>query len=616
MSGYLGYFIERPDQIVVLGSAAGVWVALYAIGGLIAGRDGLRNAYPFYGWGVVTLLFILGGVFTSLSFTALTIIAGVIAAAGAVVLVRRDGTIVSADLLKLAALTFPLLLLVSAMTGSQWDEFSHWLPSSRFLFETDGFPSVADPHTGSTLSAYPYGWPVLIYLASRLTGQFIESVGAVLNIFMLLNFGLVIAGIIRSGATELADNTLRKGWGLIALGALAVTILNPTFVQKLVLTSYSGVPTAVTAAIGCILCWRLLAPLGDGDRGTTMSLAWQAGLVFAVLVNVRQPNLVLFLLTIIAVLVVVIRDQGISLRAIVTPLIVMVVPPLIVYFAWRYHVAVVLPGQEFAIRPVSGWNFDILPDVLAGMATVATKKGVYFGLMAIVLVIGFLGLLRPDTPLRRLALMASVITVGYHAFLLLIYIAAFDRGSALSVASYWRFSTHAGLIGLAVAAYGAARLWRRFLGDVTLKPWHRGAVIVLLIAVPFGFAEKLRFDREYPKPHLRMVTAEAKPLIPKDARLFILDPAGSGESGVMTRFDLGRHLTYTGQLVGASSVKAETIRTRLAAKKSTDALIFSVTPAVAEALALPLTATASYLVNKTSDGRWQVKKSWPIPPRE
>ena len=157
-------------------------------------------------------------------------------------------------------------------------------------------------------------------------------------------------------------------------------------------------------------------------------------------------------------------------------------------------------------------------------------------------------------------------------------------------------------------------MWRRYLGAVNVKPWHRGAVILLLIAIPFAFAEKLRFDREYPKPHLRMVTAAAKPLIPKDARLFILDPAGS-ESGVMTRFDLGRHLTYTGQLVGAQSVTAATIRARLAAKNTTDALIFSVTPAVAEALALPLTGTASYLVSRTGNGPWQIKKSWPFPAR-
>lgn len=610
MPGYFGYFFERSDQVAALGTAAVVWIALYAIGGAISGREGIRDAYPIYGWGLVTLLFMLGGIFTPLSFTVMSVIAAIIAAIGAVFLIRRDGNLLSADLLKLTAVSLPLLVLVSAMTGSQWDEFSHWLPSARFLLETDGFPSAADHHTGSTLSAYPYGWPLLIYLASRLTGNFVESVGALLNVFLLLNFGLVIAGLIRDALAGDETSSGRKSWSLVALGALAVTILNPTFVQKLVLTSYSGVSTAVTTALACIICWRLLGALGRKNPKSTMSLAWQASLVFTVLVNVRQPNLVLFLLVVIALLIVILRDPDLGLRDMIMPALVMIVPPLIVYFAWRYHVTSVLPGQEFAIRPISGWNFDILPEVLAGMATVATKKGVYFGLMTIVMIVGLMGFIRPNTPLRRLALMASAVFVGYNAFLLFIYIAAFDRGSALSVTSYWRFSTHAGLVGLAVAAYGGGRLWRQYVGSWQIPPWQRSAVILVLIAIPFGFAEKLRFDREAPKPHLRLVAADVRPLISSDARLVILDPEGSGESGVITRFDIGRHATYTGQLNGAKDANVDLIRKMLKRGDPTHALVYSVTPAVAEALALPLKDSNSYLVRRTGGGPWRIIKTW------
>jgi len=78
----------------------------------------------------------------------------------------------------------PMLLLVSAMMASQWDEFSHWLPSARYLYVTDGFPDGRDPVTGASFPAYPYGWPLATYFASRLSGRFVEIAGALTNVAM------------------------------------------------------------------------------------------------------------------------------------------------------------------------------------------------------------------------------------------------------------------------------------------------------------------------------------------------------------------------------------------------------------------------------------------------
>ncbi|WP_303855940.1 hypothetical protein, partial [Salinicola salarius] len=54
----------------------------------------------------------------------------------------------------------------------------------------------------------------------------------------LLTFGLVAVRLIREGLGR-EDEATKPGWGLLALGALSATLLNPTFAQKIVLTSYA-----------------------------------------------------------------------------------------------------------------------------------------------------------------------------------------------------------------------------------------------------------------------------------------------------------------------------------------------------------------------------------------
>ena len=609
MSGYLGYFFEEGRQALSLGAAIVVWIGLYSIGAALVGRGGIREAYPIFGWAFVSLLFTVGGVFTSIPFTAYAIVTAIVAVASAIYVIRRDGALVSSDVVKMGVLSLPLLLLVSAMSASQWDEFSHWLPSARFLLETDGFPNATDSNTGSSLPAYPYGWPLLSYLAGRLAGGFIENIGALLNLFILLSFGLVIASLVRE-TTNSADRFGTKSWPLVALGALTVTLFNPTFVQKLALTAYSEISTAVTTGLASLLAWRLLEKLGEDDRPAAMSLAWQAALVLSLLVNVRQSNLVLFVVVLIALFIVAWRDPRIPLRRLVRPFVPMIILPVGIYLVWRYHVAGALSSGEFSIRPFSGWFIDLIPQILVGMVTVASKKGVYFGLMIIVVAIGLIGFFRPTTPLRRFAMISGLLFLGYNAFLFFTYVAAFGKFDALRVASYWRYNTHAGLAGVVFAAYGGTLLWQRYVTPHWRGSWHGWLAIALFVAAPFVFAKKIRFDREEPKPFFRTVATDVAPMLGSKSRLFVLDPEGSGESWVITRFHVGREIKYGGYLSAFHKLPATKFRSHIERTHSTNVLVYSVNPAVEAAFGLSLSGGRAHLLSRTEIGAWRIQKSW------
>ena len=210
MDSYLGYFSLGTHQVLSLVSTFTVWFGLSLIGSVVAGRRAIRVAAPFFGWAIITLIFTLGGVLTALSFTTISIFIGILGLGSFVYLLWAQQTILDHGFIKLVVITIPLWILISGMVASQWDEFSHWLPSTRFLLDHDRFPDSVHSITGASFPAYPYGWPILMYLASRLAGEFVENSGALLNLLALLTFGLVLLEVVRIGLGKPDKEKLKK----------------------------------------------------------------------------------------------------------------------------------------------------------------------------------------------------------------------------------------------------------------------------------------------------------------------------------------------------------------------------------------------------------------------
>ena len=177
-----------------------------------------------------------------------------------------------------------------------------------------------------------------------------------------------------------------------------------------------------------------------------MHLAWQSALTLAVHINLRQASLVLFVILIISILIIGLRDSRINLLALIKRVIIVIIPPLLVYFTWRFHVAEHLSGAEFTIRPFENWLTDLIPEILIAMLTVASKKGVYFlavGSNTCVWCEGDCGEWK-----HRLIdwLFGKCNVCRLQRFSLFTYVAAFGKSDALRVASYWRYNIHVGCI--------------------------------------------------------------------------------------------------------------------------------------------------------------------------
>ena len=612
MSTYIQYFFGHSEQVVPVVAVAILWLGFASLGGAVSGAVRMRALDPLVGWAWVGFVFTVAGVLLAIPFTHLAIVTAMIAAGAGLWVWRRDGGVVSGVFLRMLVLTIPLLLLVSAMRASQWDEFSDWIFIPRYMLETDAFPSKDNTYPNATFTGYPYSWHFVTYLASRIAGGLLENAGALANVLLLLMFGLVVIQLIARGAQrpELME---RPGWLAASLGAAAVLLTNPTFSQKIVLTSYAETATAVATGAGVVLGWLICEALVDNERRAARRYAWQMGAVLVLLINLKQATMVLVVLVVLATLLMAIRDRRVPVVAFVKLLPQIAVPAVILYLVWRYHVSSELVAREIAIRPFDDWYFDLIPQIVMKMGAVLAKKGYYFALLIIAVGFGLRGFFRAAGPVDRFAAICAMVILGYNMFLLFAYVAAFGKFDAMRVASYWRYNMHLGPTVIAFVAYGAANVWHRHLA----ARWHwrrvRWLPMVFLLLAPFVFAKKIRFDTAPMTVHFRTVGAALSAMLTPADQYLVSDPTGSGESAVILRYELGRGAKFGGVVSAFNPNRLEQMKSFLPNPELNAMVVFSMAKGFNELFGRDFLPGRTYLVRRDGQGPWRKVKSWPQP---
>ena len=460
-------------------------------------------------------------------------------------------------------------------------------------------------------------------MTSLIARSFVENAGAMFNLLLLLCFALIVARLIRSaiGAPRpdrdvklglWAPMTGAHGWGYCAIGGLAVTVLNPTFVPKIVFTAYADSATSTTMAVCLILGWLVLEALGEDDAPRARALAIQLGLAAAVLVNVKNGNLALLAILVAGLVIVAWRDPALKTADLVRLSHWILVAPVVVYGLWQLHIFLHISAGGVSLQGAALWHPSLIPDILARMGLIATKKGGYFAVMLVALWFGVSALIRrPRDGFDRLAILTAIAFVLYQAFLLFVYVAAFGEYDARRAASYWRYNTHLGGVAVAFAAYGLALLWRehltlRFRRDLNWIP------IVLIVALPVALSGKVRFDDRPQKVYVRGVGAELARVLPATARLAILDPSDNGFYETMIRYELHRGAKIVARISAYSKATPETIARTLSSRAASHVWVHVPSAMIESALGAKLAKGESHLLSRAG-GAWKIDKSWPYP---
>lgn len=582
-----------PSALQAFSLAAVLILALgfSVIGAALGGRDRVAEADLLVGWSVVAGLFVVLGGWLDLPLTRVALAAVLVVVASAAVLWRRRQAPLEPGHLKVLAWMAPLLAVTASMDPSQWDEFSQWLPNARYLVMFDAFPGAGHPASDSVFPGYPPSLTAVLYLVSRMTGQFVDSAAPWFNLLLLVSAGRMMARMLRGDGG-------RVGWTLALLGTLGVTALGTTFVPKLVLSAYAD--TATTAAMGmsAVLGLRLLR--GGAIPGRVIQFA----AVFALLPMTKQGNFALMALLLGALGIEALLAGGRRGRALaaLAALALGLVPAVLAALAWRAHLSG--QGGDMAVRAWADWQWELLPAILTSMMHVSLSKGGYFGFG--LLVVGLLALGRLRGPELALARVFALAFLGYNLFLVVVYLAILGGYESANAASFWRYNTHLGLLEMLSLALLAGRWLPPLprLGKAVLVVGGLAAVIV-----PFALPKLFRFDRQPTRLHAMATIADMAGLLPADPRMMVIDVRGTGYYSNLAEYHLGfgRQVVANINVFGADQLDAI-----MAQVNPAHLWVRTTTPAVSGRLGLELDERSSHLLRRAGSG-WAIVKSWPYP---
>jgi len=607
---FVTYFSQSGWQLLGTLSVLGVCFGLAVIGAAVGGRDRYRPADLICGWAVIVTVFTLVGIVTPLPFTYLAIAFLCLAIASAVYVWRRDGQLIPLMAVKILVLTGPLLFLLSAMTPSQWDEYSHWLLAARYLVDFDGFPGPGMPVAMMDFPGYPYGSPLITYLVSQAAGHFVENTGAVFHVALLVSMALVVIDLICKGAK--IEKT--QSWGLAALGFMSVTLFSTTFVQKVVFTAYADLPTSIGLAFVGILGWMIVEKLAAGDDAKAKIYALQLGLVLAVFINIKPANVTLVAFAMAGICIAILRDPNRPVIGFLKLLPRILTAAIVIFVGWKLYAAIHLPYGSMSIRSYDQWYFSYLPETLSTILGIMARKGAYFTMMIALSLLGLAALFKYRGAFGQLAVIVAVCFVGYNLFLVFSYIAIFGPGSGPKALSYWRYNQHLGHLGAACAAYGVALLWHRYLAGKSAPVWPKlgWAAMIIVIAAPLAFAPKVRFDVRAPKQFVKQVGLEMRSLMQEGSRVFVIDPLSAGFYAKLMRYQLYGVATYAGEIKVTSNITAEGLRDHIVAAEPTHLWVHTQNDAIVAGLEIDLKPQNAHLLEKQG-ADWQLVKSWPYP---
>lgn len=611
----ISLFIPTATQFLMLVTILAVGAAMAIIGAALSGRHRIPEMNVVFGWAFITVIFTLIG---ALMGWPLEIAGWITVAATAIslgVVIKQGTPLFPKGIGRTALLGLPMILVVSAMYPSQWDEFGHWLPAAHYLFVWDSFPNADLPGSAASLPAYPYAMGFPVYLVSKLVGTFAESTTAILNVVMLLLFAHVVARLI-SAQSERTSQLLsdeKTPWWACATGILAVTILNPTFVQKLVLTAYAELATGLMLVLAIFIAWQVIEELACKNRVEARRQAWLFSLVLLLLISLKQANLAFVLILLISIIFIGIRDPQVKFKELFFLLPLMVLPAVIIHLVWQEYISNNLVLPRHMVRPFDDWFWDILYDILKQIISIIAHKGGYFIPFFIVLGMAAYGLFKWWGSQTRLFVMVGFTFLAYNIFLLVTYLAVFGRFDALRAVSFWRYNTHLGLSLVFVFILVLGIVYRRYLlaHNWNLRPliW---VSIFLAVGLQIGLIHKLRFDVRATKIHIRDVVPDIVSILPEDAAFMTIDPKSDGAYGVQMRYHMYiANQKQLGDISAYVNSSAKNIRQILDSRKIEFIWVHSINKGVLESINPDLKEGASYLLQRR-DPSWKILRSWPF----
>src|SRR5215472_12445558 len=258
------YLPHWPEILAVLVTWA-VGTGVFLVG---AGLTGNRVAPEFQfgaGWGALCLLLTAWGVFVPLSLRCPAIAFGLLGLAVPLVPRRRPHAGAWRALGRMLVISLPLWAVMAPIRPSQPDTFLNLLPNAFYLVDHGRLPTATMPPSSSLLPAAPYNTQFLSFLGSSLDPDYPASGMSLTNVLLQL-----VAALAMARALSRQPPATAPASGLLAVGLLLTTLLNPGFVPRIHFAAYGEAALAVMAVLAARLFIVGQGELAAGDRPTQL----------------------------------------------------------------------------------------------------------------------------------------------------------------------------------------------------------------------------------------------------------------------------------------------------------------------------------------------------------
>lgn len=515
----IGLFV--PSWLDLAGWAGVIFaaIALIGFGRLLTLGRATPEAAMIAGWGGAVLVLTLWGVATPTTLRLPAIALAAIGVVAQIVPGLRLGKKEWQALARMALLALPLVAVMASARPSLPDTWLNLLPNAAYIYDHGFFPADARPPAHSFIAGAPYNLQLAALIASLVTPGFPPSAMIELNLLLQLGAALLLARL-AAGSDDAVPS-----WSLAALGLLLATALNPGFVPRYHLSSYSEASVTVTVAFAGWFAARALDRVNSG-RDARLDF-WLLALTLAALVNIKQESVMLAVGILVAAGGLAAMARAEKIPALVA-LALAAMPAALLYAAWRWYVLTHFEVGELKTLPVSEWHIAELPLILWNMVRAAGNRVFLFLCLAVVAAIAAWRLKIRELDLAtRVAAMLAGTAIIYNAALLFTYVAHFEGEMGIGAHSYFRYNTHLGLLLMAAIVL----LVRRWNWWALCRHRHRAAAAVLILGVlldPFPFLHRLRFDLEVPALRVWTLAHEAAAQIAPDERLLLVLPGDNG----------------------------------------------------------------------------------------
>ena len=400
---------------------------------------------PFYGWAIACVMMLVLAPWLSggalVAFLIILMYAGIL-------MFSKDRTIMKSIPITFfagAVLLSPLLYGLATYPVHLWDDASQWLPNAHFLFQYGRFPAVGGPISYSAWPGYPYAYTFLIANVGWIVGQFVETVGPLLNMFLLILFAAFLAKYINPHEKRAWPN-IRLFLGVF----LAITLFNPGLYALLLFSAYAEYATAVLLGFLLLVGWQYCL-----EQKRDMAIAF--AMLAIIFVLIKQANV--FLLAVLVGSLWITTAQH-KMRILKTMLLA-ALPALLANGAWELYKSQHLPGLAFTFKPLHDWQWHFIPGLFHGMFQVTLENPAFFGLLIIMLVAAAICAFKKHTAFTHLLMSFALLTMGYFIFLTLAYIGSrFADWEITSAASFFRYMSQLQCAAMAIVILKVVELIR------------------------------------------------------------------------------------------------------------------------------------------------------------